>query len=350
MLRQATSAFLALSLVSAATAQCEYVNDTFANLQPGVAISALNNWTTSGVAIVGLYPGTASPSAQFSTTILSSATRSLTGAGLPSVFSVTFDVDTGTNSSFGLGCPGTAASRATVAFDRLAGTITSLEPGGISTPLIAGGSNTIRIDVDLNGDYEVIANGVSLLSGPWTASGLPTCPAPDELIFATTETGFFGLTPMYVDNICIGDIPLDYTTYCGVQTPNSTGVVGTMSATGSNNVGLNTLTVTASNLPVNKFGMFLASQVQDERMYQVNSAYLCLDVANSSGFARFDSAILFSGANGEFSQAIDLTQIPGATGNYAVLAGQTLNFQAWHRDDAPTIGAHMSDAISIVFN
>ena len=120
------------------------------------------------------------------------------------------------------------------------------------------------------------------------------------------------------------------TNYC-MAVPNSTGVEGTIIATGSTTVASQNFTLSVADLPQSAFGFFLASLtsgfVQQPGGSQGN---LCLGGA----IGRFVGAgqILNTGGSGGFSLAIDLTQIPTPTGFVTVLPGETWYFQAWHRD------------------
>jgi hypothetical protein len=57
-----------------------------------------------------------------------------------------------------------------------------------------------------------------------------------------------------------------------------------------------------------------------------------------------------SGQVGMVLLRLDLTQHPSPTGPMAVLAGETWNFQCWHRDQAAVPASNFSDAIEVVFH
>ncbi len=135
--------------------------------------------------------------------------------------------------------------------------------------------------------------------------------------------------------------------YCSTN-PNSAGLLGTMGATGSNVVASNDLTITASQLPPNQFGIFVTSMTQ---------AFVPLGGGSTNGniclggaIGRFSrpGEILATGATGSFSLALDLTDIPQGNGTVAVMPGQTWNFQAWHRDGVG-LGSNFTDGIAIAF-
>lgn len=140
------------------------------------------------------------------------------------------------------------------------------------------------------------------------------------------------------------DVPLG-TGYCTPATPNSTGLPGMLVATGSDVAGGNQLTLTASQLPANQFGYLLAARTQALIQNPGGSqGDLCL----GSPIARFVSQVGNSGATGVLSVDVDTLSIP-LSPPAAALAGETWNFQMWHRDLNPTPTSNFTDAVSIVF-
>lgn len=120
------------------------------------------------------------------------------------------------------------------------------------------------------------------------------------------------------------------TNYCTAN-PNSTGSAGVISATGSRAASENDLTLVATNLSPQSFGMFLVSPTQEYVQNPVGSAgNLCL--GGLIGRYVGPGQIQHTGDPGEFSLAIDLTSVPTPMGSHSVSAGEILNFQAWHRD------------------
>ena len=138
------------------------------------------------------------------------------------------------------------------------------------------------------------------------------------------------------------------TNYC-MAAPNVTGVPGVMSASGTSVVSQNDLTLTASSLPINQFGIFLVSRTQAfiPGANGTSNGNICLGGA----IGRFVRAgqILATGSTGEFDLQVDLTAIPQATGTVVTMPGDVWNFQAWHRSPVG-LGSNFSDGISIAFN
>ncbi|MDG1048582.1 MAG: hypothetical protein P8M11_15600 [Planctomycetota bacterium] len=139
------------------------------------------------------------------------------------------------------------------------------------------------------------------------------------------------------------------TNYCSAN-PNSTGATSGISATGSDQVANNSLTLTASDLPVNSFGFFLTSQTQAQVANPGGSAgNLCL--GGAIGRYVGPGQVLNSGASGAFSLALDLTNTPQPTGGIAVQAGETWSFTTWHRDAVGgNTTSNFTDGLEITFN
>ena len=136
--------------------------------------------------------------------------------------------------------------------------------------------------------------------------------------------------------------------YCNPAIMNSTGSAGTMSAIGSTVAADNDVTLTASSLPANQFGIFVTSMTQAfvPGAGGTSNGDLCL----GGSLGRYSAAgqILSSGGNGEFSLALDLTQTPQGAGFVTVMSGETWNFQAWYRDGVG-VGSNFTDGLEISF-
>jgi len=172
----------------------------------------------------------------------------------------------------------------------------------------------------------------------WLASGY-TGPV-DELRYQSAvnvhSVDDFTYTPM-------GD---PGTNYCTAN-PNSTGASGSIAAAGSTFVVDNDLTLTASNLPVAQFGIFIVGDAQAQT--PLAQGFLC--VGGTIGRYQQPNQIQQSDTNGEFSLQIDLTGIPQGQIPVPTAIGDTWNFQAWYRDVGPSgPGANLTDGISITFN
>ena len=136
--------------------------------------------------------------------------------------------------------------------------------------------------------------------------------------------------------------------YC-MAAANSTGATGSISATGSTSAASNSLTLNASDLPLNQFGIFVVSNTQAfvPGAGGTSNGNLCL--GGSLGRFSQPNQILSSGGGGSFDLGVDTTMIPQGAGFVAIMAGDTWNFQAWHRDTVG-VGSNFTDGIEIVFN
>jgi hypothetical protein len=177
------------------------------------------------------------------------------------------------------------------------------------TLVIGPGQTDLVITFTLGGGQFVSANGVQIVGGP---------------------TG-------------IG------TNYCGPGVVNSTGNSGTIGGTGTNIVANNDLALVASNLPMNAFGYFLTSRTQG-LVNQPGGSLGVLCLGGAIGRYTGPGQIQNTGTTNSFSLALNLSQTPTPTGLVAVVAGETWNFQAWHRDAVGgTAVSNFTDGFSVAF-
>ena len=137
------------------------------------------------------------------------------------------------------------------------------------------------------------------------------------------------------------------TNYC-TPVPNSTGVPGVVEASGSRLVSSDNFSLTAKALPARQFGIFLAAPLQGyiPGAGGTSNGNLCL----SGAIGQFVQAgqVKHSGAAGEFSMQVPLTQVPQLGGFISVLPGDTWNFQAWHRDTVG-LGSNFTNGVEVEF-
>ena len=136
--------------------------------------------------------------------------------------------------------------------------------------------------------------------------------------------------------------------YC-VTALNSTGSAGELVALGSSNVADNDLMLRSSSLPLSSFGIVIVSTTQGFVLNPGGSAgNLCLGGAIGR---RVGGVVGNTGATGGFSVTADLGAMPQPTAPVAVAAGETWNFQTWHRDSVggvPT--SNFTNGLEITFN
>jgi hypothetical protein len=139
------------------------------------------------------------------------------------------------------------------------------------------------------------------------------------------------------------------TNYCGPGVVNSTGNSGTIRGTGSAIVANNDLTLVAEDLPTNAFGYFLTSMTQG-LVPQPGGSLGVLCLGGNIGRYTGPGQIQNSGMTGSFDLLLDLTQTPTPTGFVSVAAGETWNFQAWHRDSVGGAAvSNFTDALEVDF-
>ncbi len=166
----------------------------------------------------------------------------------------------------------------------------------------------------------------------------------DVYSFSGSGCNFYDLIISGAGNTTPGPIG---TSYCS-QNVNSTGQIGTMSAFGLTSVGANDCTLTASNLPNQQFGIFVVSAMQGFVPMAGGSSNGNICLGGLVG--RYDQTgqILGTGGTGSFSLTINLPTIPQGNNNVPTNAGDTWNFQAWHRDNVG-LGSNFTDGLEINF-
>ncbi|MEZ6015051.1 MAG: hypothetical protein R3F49_08060 [Planctomycetota bacterium] len=206
----------------------------------------------------------------------------------------------------------------------------------LTTPATEFGAQFVD---QINWDYtvEIFLGATSLGTGTFTFGG--AFPAPAH--FWTSTVGAFDRIRITsnpanggwgLDEIAFNTgTPTIGTNYCGPAVLNSTGNPGRISASGSNVVANNDLTLEASDLPNSAFGFFLTSTTQGT-VPQPGGSQGVLCLGGSIGRYVGAGQIQTTGMTGSFSLLLNLNQTPTPMGFVAVSAGQTWNYQAWHRD------------------
>ena len=147
----------------------------------------------------------------------------------------------------------------------------------------------------------------------------------------------------FYDNIDFGEASSLGSNYC-VSNVNSSGSSAVMSATGSNVAANNDITLQASGMPANQFGIFVVAASQNQ--IPLSNGFLC--VTGTIGRYVGPGQIRSTGTTGAFELQIDLQAIPQGGGTAGTSAGQTWNFQAWFRDGVGA-GSDFTDGYQIDF-
>lgn len=134
--------------------------------------------------------------------------------------------------------------------------------------------------------------------------------------------------------------------YCDANV-NMDGLVGRISVAGSPLIGLNSLELMASEVPTNQFGYFVFSRTQGYlNPFGGGQGALCIaaPIRRLSG----PGQVLNTGTTGKTTLPVDLTSLPSGV---VVLAGESLNFQFWHReyDTSGNPTSNTTDAIEVCF-
>jgi len=123
--------------------------------------------------------------------------------------------------------------------------------------------------------------------------------------------------------------------YCSA-TPNSTGLAGTLSATGCDSLSGNDFTLEASSLPVGEPGLFLFGSTQAQT--PLGQGTLCV----GAPFYRLPLGIVQP--DGTLRAQVDFGSAPGTN----VMAGVRWYFQAYYRDRAAAPGAiNLTDGYAV---
>jgi len=189
-------------------------------------------------------------------------------------------------------------------------------------------------------------------TGTWTTDVLSTNRAIPAAASIGNQALFAGgidfATFAASDVVDIYTDELISTTYCSPAVNNSTGGPATIGATGSNVASDDDVTLTVTGLPTNQFGYFLRGTMQGSSVNHLGSqGNLCL--GGDLGRLNRSGEILNSGASGEYSLQLPLTNLPTSTGTESVMMGDTRTFQSWYRDRNPMPTSNFSDAVEITF-
>jgi hypothetical protein len=218
------------------------------------------------------------------------------------------------------------------------------------------GADTFRIAISANGGSswtqveQVGPNGAGTTGGwiyhEFRVADFITPSSQVQMRFVADDAGSGSIVEAAIDDFQALDIVCNVgpgTNYCFAN-PNSSGGAASISASGSDVVADQDLTLIASQLPVMQFGYFLTSQTQGLIFNPGGSqGNLCL----GGSILRYGKFILNSGGAGTFNLALDLNNLPSGQG--AVQPGETWNYTAWFRDNNPTATSNFTDGLSIQF-
>jgi FG-GAP repeat len=189
------------------------------------------------------------------------------------------------------------------------------------------GDTWVHEDRFLGTDESGIGGGAVDLSASWVVGGA---------YFATNPDG------IPVGSAFVFDLPLGEV-ICEGQ-PNSTGLPAQLVAKGGIAVSTGALRLTATDIPILRPVVFLASRTGDQAITPGGSqGLLCLGAPIARWMPPVDSG---------FVGQADLTVDPGAIPldpAYAIQPGETWYFQAWYRDGNPQPTSNLTNALGITF-
>lgn len=170
---------------------------------------------------------------------------------------------------------------------------------------------------------------------PCIDAGDPTSPLDEDGSIA--DMGAFPFDPDYVP---------EWRTYCSTA-PNSVGNGALISALGSQSIGANDFTVTASACPSNQTALFFYGPNRIQLPF--GDGYLCVGAGGIELF-RLNPPLTTDGA-GAVARLVDFSTPPAGSGAGAILPGSEWNFQLWYRDPlgAGGSGHNLSDALTAWF-
>ena len=106
-------------------------------------------------------------------------------------------------------------------------------------------------------------------------------------------------------------------------------------------------TLRAENLPLNQFGYFLNSHGGFGTLQPPGSAGRTCLIGGPLGRYNRPTETFFTGSNSSTELDIDPTAMRGPNGDSLALAGETWNFQCWHRENGGN--SNFTNAISLLF-
>ena len=169
-----------------------------------------------------------------------------------------------------------------------------------------------------------------------------------QLRFVASDTGLRNIVEAAIDEFRVYDVGCNAAigaAYCQ-GAPNSTGQVGEIIGAGSAFLVQNDLELVATQLPLQQTGFFVVADGQAS-VPMIGGGQGTLCVGGTTG--RYLAQAANSGATGTIRLVVDAAAIPTPTGAATTLAGDTWNFQCWHRDANPGPTSNFTEGYSVTF-
>lgn len=140
--------------------------------------------------------------------------------------------------------------------------------------------------------------------------------------------------------------PCGWTNYCQAQ-PNSAGTTATIGGSGSSSIADNNFLVAAGGVPAGSIGLFFYGPEQQSS--PSGAGTLCVDRNATTRMTRMYPTQTPDFLGSVFRQ-VDFTDPLHSTGQGAIAAGQTVNFQFWYRDNVTGMPSwNFSNGLSVLF-
>lgn len=133
--------------------------------------------------------------------------------------------------------------------------------------------------------------------------------------------------------------------FCSTAVPNSTGLVGRLSARGIPRSNGPAVVLHASGLPVGSMGLLMSGELGSGAIALPGMSVGVRCIGGSS-FGRFEGQPRVSDSGGTFDVLVDASDIPTGTGRITLTPGTRWHFQAWYIDGAVS---NTTDAIQLRF-
>ena len=221
-----------------------------------------------------------------------------------------------------------------------------MKAGGVHTVVVAYDGTTIEVFFDdlvtplVSAPWDFATGGTYLNGNP--AGGLTLINGDSAYVGFTAGTGGLNenhdvLSWEWQD----GGGPVG-APYCGPANLNSSGQAAMIAGQGSATAAHNNLILTATQCAPNETGLFLVSQNTGFTSPPSTSGNLCI----SHPIGRYLGSLQSTGAAGEMTSPLDLTQTPTGSGMVAIQAGETWYFQAWFTDGS---SSNFTDGLVVMF-